>query len=868
MERQDALAQLAALGRRVGRGAGWVVLLRGEAGVGKTALITGFLAGLDGSTPVLRGWCDPLAAPRPLGPLIDTLAGLGDAQSAGLAAAVQAGDIAAMYARLLAVLGSRRRWVWVIEDAHWADGATLDLLRFVARRIEALPVLLVVSYRDDELGDQHPLTVALGDIATCGALTRVDLAPLSRAAVATLAAGSGINADELHEVTGGNPFFVTEVLAAGADAMSGAMLPRSVSEAVWGRLARLSELARETAHAVAVCGPRTTTALLDSVCLAVPAGLDECLAAGMLRTDGQVVAFRHELARRASLDQIPDHQRRLLHKRALAALAEPPIDPDMLAALVFHADQAGDTDAVVHFGPAAADRAAALGAHSEATMLYVLVLRHGHTTPDHDKVVWFERHAFESYLCGQGDTAASSWRQAIDMRHQLGDRLEEGEDLRWLSHQLWPLGRNGEGLEAARTSLRLLEDLGPLAQLARSLMNMTHWAAVSYDPTCAGYAARTIALGTELGDPAVVIRARGYAALASIWSGGTGWDECDAAWREAMAVEGLIEEVGLLGSAMCWTAALHRDLDRAEGYIAETSAFCNARDFGTFQSMVIGAGALVALHRGDWGQATAWAEDVLTRPGLGPVHRMMALIALALTRARRGEHPVGSLLDEALENAEPDDFFRSGAVRAARAEEAWLAGDDDTARAEARAGLAVAPASADPWLVGALRRWAYATGHEPEITSERTLTPFDLEISGEWQAAVAAWIARGCPYDAAIAQLGGDVAAVESAVATFRKLGARAAGRRAQQRLAALRGRTPQGRRADTLADPHGLTRREREVFELLAGGHSDSQIAAALHISPKTVGCHVSSILAKLGVDNRIQAAARAAQHQVPPST
>ena len=136
-------------------------MLRGEAGVGKTAVIERWLAGLDASVRVLRGWCDPLAAPRPLGPVVDTLDGLGDSQAAGLAAAVAAGDIATMYARLLAVLGGGPQWVWVIEDAHWADGATLDLLRFVARRVAGLPVLLVVSYRDDELGPQHPLTLAL-----------------------------------------------------------------------------------------------------------------------------------------------------------------------------------------------------------------------------------------------------------------------------------------------------------------------------------------------------------------------------------------------------------------------------------------------------------------------------------------------------------------------------------------------------------------------------------------------------------------------------------------------------------------------------------------------------------------------------------
>jgi len=431
LERESVLAELTWLVRQVSRGAGRMVLLRGEAGVGKTAVIRRFTAGLGAPVRVLWGWCDPLSAPRPLGPVVDMLAGLaGDAAAGQVGAAIKAGDTEAIYNRLLGLFGCGGAWVCVTEDVHWADGATLDLLRFLARRIEALPLLVVVSYRDDDVGAQHPLAVALGDISSCAALTRIELVPLSVAAVARLAAGSGINAETLHRLTGGNPFFVTEILAAGAEALRPGWLPRSVSEAVRGRLARLSLAARETAHAAAVCGPRAGPALVEAVCSG--AALPECLAAGVLVADGDTVGFRHELARRATLEHIPDYQRRVLHKRALVALAEPPINPDRLAALVFHAEQAGDTDAVIRYGPPAAERAAALGANREAADLYALALRHAHGTPAEQKVVWLERHAFTSYLSGLAEAAVRSFRVAIALRRELGDRLAEGEDCgRW-----------------------------------------------------------------------------------------------------------------------------------------------------------------------------------------------------------------------------------------------------------------------------------------------------------------------------------------------------------------------------------------------------------------------------------------------------
>jgi len=857
LERDAALAELGGLWRRVVRGAGGLVFLRGEAGVGKTALIGRFVDGLDRHTAVLRGWCDPLDSPRPLGPLIDTLSDLGDTAAGLIEAAVEAGDTAALYRRLLGVLRDGQRRVWVIEDAHWADGATLDLVRFLARRIDSLPLLLLVSYRDDELGAQHPLAVALGDVARAAALTRIGLEPLSRQAVAALAAGTGVNADQLYQLTGGNPFYVTEVLAAGVAAFGRDTLPRSISEAVRGRLGRLSQPARETAEAVAVCGPRSPAALVAKVRPeTAAAGLVECLDAGVLVGDGQVVGFRHELARRATLSQIPSHQHRLLHKSALAALAEPPVAPDVLAALVFHADQAGDGDAVLRYGPVAAERAAALGAHSQAAELYGLTLPHSGGVASEQRAHWLERYAFESYVCGQVESAASCWREAIELRHASGNRRAEGEDLRYLSEMLMGLGRTSEASEAAEASVRLLEDLGPGKELAWSVQSLVQIAVARADPAAAGHAARAIALGTQVGEPAVVARARFYAAVDQVLCSGEGWDALAATWREAMSTAGLAEQAGLMGALICWYAVLSRELDRVEGYLAETGVFCDEHDLGVFQMFTIGAGALGALYSGDWARASLAAEQVLTLAALGPLFRIMPMVTLGLIRARRGEQPSWPLLDEAHDCVGDLDRRLMWLTQAARAEAAWLDGDDDTARTQARIALDATPAQVSPWLIGDLRRWAHLPGGPSEPVSGDPLTPYDAEISGDWQAAADAWTRRGCPYDAAIAQLGGDVIAVQTALDTFRKLGARAAARRARRQLMVLRG---PNRRSRTLADPQRLSVREREVLTQLAAGHSNAEIAAMLHLSPKTVGHHVSAIFTKLGVENRTQAAALA---------
>jgi predicted ATPase/DNA-binding CsgD family transcriptional regulator len=317
LERDHVLAELATLARTTTAGDGQMVLLRGEAGVGRSALLRRFVHMMADEAEVLLGYCDPLSAPRPLGPLIDMFNRLPGGRAAELAAAIDSGHNELIYKRLLELLRDGHRWLFVIDDAQWADGATLDLLRFLARRLEALPVLIVVSYRDFELGQGHPLAVMLGDMSSHGSITRIKLSPLSIEAVGLMAAGTGFDPAYLHRLSGGNPFYINELLMSdGADSSS--TLPRSIAESAWGRLARLSSEAREAAEVAAVCGPDVDPRLVDILCPGAATGLKECVRAGLMTATDDVVRFRHELVRLATLEQIPDYVRRELDRNVLA----------------------------------------------------------------------------------------------------------------------------------------------------------------------------------------------------------------------------------------------------------------------------------------------------------------------------------------------------------------------------------------------------------------------------------------------------------------------------------------------------------------------------------------------------------------------
>ena len=227
----------------------------------------------------------------------------------------------------------------------------------------------MLSYRDDGLDQSHPLRIVLGDLPGSDRVTRLELAGLSPQAVAELAGPAGVDAGELHRWTAGNPFFVTEVLAAGTG-----LVPRSVRDAVLARAARLGGAAREVLDAAAVVPGPAELWLLDALAPAAAAALDECLGSGMVVLAGGRVEFRHEIARQVVEESLPPGRRAGLHRAALAGAGLARRPPD-LARLAHHAEAAGDAEAVLRYAPAAAEHAAAAGARREAAGLYARALR-------------------------------------------------------------------------------------------------------------------------------------------------------------------------------------------------------------------------------------------------------------------------------------------------------------------------------------------------------------------------------------------------------------------------------------------------------------------------------------------------------------
>jgi predicted ATPase len=285
LERDSQLRATSGWLAEAAAGHGRLVFVAGEAGVGKTAFVQRVAQDAAGTARVAVGACDGASTPAPLGPLVEMLPEL----PAGLwpPGAVRH-DVFAHLVAALRPPAPARPYLLVVEDAHWGDESTLDLLLHLSRRIHTCRALVLVTYRPEDVAADHLLRRVLGDAATAAGTRRLDLSPLSPAAVGQLAGGrAGVDAEELHRRTRGNPFFVTEVLAAGS-----AAVPATVRDAVLARTTRLSESARHALDVVALAGARAEVALIEAVLGAGLHAIDEPIERGILLLTGGELTFR------------------------------------------------------------------------------------------------------------------------------------------------------------------------------------------------------------------------------------------------------------------------------------------------------------------------------------------------------------------------------------------------------------------------------------------------------------------------------------------------------------------------------------------------------------------------------------------------
>ena len=853
LEREQELAELGVAAREAASGTGSIVLIEGEAGIGKSSLVNSIRSVLPAEARLLLGYCDDLATPRVLGPLRD----MRDQVGTSLTAALDSGD----RGRVLDAIRAELDWadhptVMVVEDVHWADEATLDVLRFLVRRIGSLPAVLVLTYRDDELTHDHPLRQLLGLASRAPRVRRLRLARLSMNAVRQLGSGTPLDPQRVYDMTSGNPFLVAEVVASGS--VRG--VPPSIAEAVRARLADLDEATRDAVEQLAVIPSTVERWLVESVVRGGLAALADAEERGVLGISPSRVSFRHELTRRAVVDSLPAARRVAANQVVLSALLERhearAVD---LSRILHHAAEVGDEEVIVAFGPAAAAEAVAAGSHREAVAHGRLVLQHRSSFEPAELVTILNRQAIEAYTIGLADEAVSAQKEAVALLRKLGDPVQLGIGLRWLSRVYWWAGARPRAEAVGAEAIAVLSDSGDAPALAWALTNQAQLyflAGRSVETIEVGE--RAVAMARELDDPGLLSHALNNVGAAA-WDLGRG--DARALLDESLQVALDAREFDHAIRAyvnIAWHLADDLRLDESERVLdAAIELAEEAEHIGFLRYMHVMRGSL-ALARARWDDAERDAESAADER---PIVRCPAFIVIGRARARRGDETAAAVLSEAwdlaVRLAEPQ---RMGPAGAALMEAAWLRGEG------AAAAQRVLPYYDEifrygyPTVTADLGYWLRLSGQDVRLPDVEH--PYAMLAQGRWRGAEALWRAAGTPYEAAMALAESpDAADRLAALAELDALGAEPLSRVVRLRLRDQGvTRIPRGPTSSTRDNPAGLTDRQVEVVQLLADGLTNSEIAARLVLSVRTVDSHVAAVLDKLGARTRRDVAARAA--------
>ena len=843
LERDGALATLAEARDAAARGEGRVVFVSGEPGIGKTSLVNSFLRDLDAEARTFLGTCDDLSIPRPLGPFRD----LSRSVSLELEEALSEGAAAhELHSLLIAELERPPRpTVLVLEDVHWADGATLDAISVLGRRIGSVPALLVLTFRGGELPPSHPLHAALGAIRPESSVF-VELGPLSRGAVASLA---GDDDQDVFAATGGNPFYVTELLASrGSDDV-----PRSVSTAVLARASRLDDASRRLVELVSVVPNRMSTAVLDAVMPGWPAAAEEPERRQLLEVDMTHVRFRHELARTAIRSSVPIAARRGLHAEVLDALLASAAEP---ADIVHHAEAAGADDVVADYALVAARRAAALGSNREAYSHYRRASDFVGRLQPQEQALVLEELANVAYIAGELDHAFPAIENARRIYARLGDREAVGRCVRILSRFHWFAGDGEAARSAAREAIAILEPLGESVELARAQSALSQLAMLAEDADQAiAWGKDALELATRLGDEST--RAH---ALVNIGTARAQQDYQDiATLLEAHEVadaagdwhEGTRALANLSYTLMLWVRA-----EDALLYAEQALAYAQRYEMQTFEPYIAMTIAWLKLRAGEWDDAEHVARAEIERRG--SVVELLAKTVLTELAVRRGDPDAAEqLADLRAQAARTGELQRILPALELTTEWALTTGGPMPVT---EYGNVLDQIPTRGWLPIRAAAWAVLAGKNVEVRP--AVGPYAAMIRGDWAAAADAFGEAGWEYDRALMlSLLDDEASLVEAIEIARRLGAEPLTHRLAGRLRELGLRVPAGPREATRANPAGLTARQLEVLALLGEGLSNAEIAERLVVSQRTAEHHVAAVLTKLGASSRQEAAQRAAE-------
>ena len=856
-ERESFLALLDERFREVSSGEGHCFFVTGEAGIGKTTLVKEFLKQVERISIQYTGSCDLLFTPRPLAPLYDIALQIKGDLLQQLSSISSRSDL---FLRFTSELVQQSKPVIVVfEDVHWADEATLDFVKFFARRINQTRCLFILTWRDDEIVGQHPLRNVLGHLVP-GTFTRVLLEPLSITAVQQMAEKRGYNGEDVYSISGGNPFYVNEILAHYSPG-----IPDNIKDSILAIYNDLSDDTKETWQLLSVISEGLEYKRFTAINDYYVDTISNCMAKKILIVKNDKLLFKHELYRRTIEESLSPFRRIDLNKKVLTFFLNAFEEYGEIERIVHYAKNASQNELVVQYAPLAARQAASVGAHIEASKLYLSAIEY---YPGKDKnllVEFYESYAYECYLTNQIKEAIFYQSRALAIRKEKDDPEKLGDCLRFLSRLSWFDGNRKEAERFAMQAIDVLDNQPASRAKAMAYTNMS-FLKMQSDETdeCIRWSEKAIVLANELNDEEILAFALNSKGSTIMLNRQT-MQEGIALLLQSLAIaleNGYHEHVARAYTALASNAVTMREYPMAAKYLDTGINYCEENDLDSLRLYMLSWKARMNLETGNWKEAGSIAENLVKTVNILSIIKVGALTVSSILKMRKGDPDPDILpcLLEAKEKAfETMELHRILPVATAFLEYEWITGARCIDTAEINMTIDMIRRTKKDFSRSKYYYWLSKAREEYLPFGEKNKDN-ELGISVATDQDAKYWEKTGCPYEQALALFEGNDDDKRKAIAMVNDLGADAVYEKLKQEMRSSGIKSiPRGVRKTTRENPSLLTDRELDVLALLKEGMQNKEIAARLYISAKTVDHHISSILLKLDINSRSKAVAEA---------
>jgi predicted ATPase/DNA-binding CsgD family transcriptional regulator len=860
IERDGFLELLRSRFKTIAEGEGHCVFVTGEAGIGKTSLTKAFCKEIKDECLVYHGACDALFTPRPLAPLYDILWQVNKNLWPASHNIEERTELFTAFFRELTT--QKGKIVIVFEDIHWADEATLDFIKFFARRITQLPCLFILTYRDDE----SPFFSSMRNIIAqlpADTFTRLHLTPLSREAVTNMASKKGYNGEDVYTISGGNPFYVTEILASYSPGV-----PENIKDAILAIYDRQDEGTRNAWQICSVIPEGLEINRFAKIKSSSDSGLDHCFALKIIIVKNNRVIFKHELYRRTIEASLSPFKRIALNKKMLDLFLDSFEKEGEVERIVQYAKNANENKLVTKYAPLAARKAACVGSHIEAARLFFTAIEYSEGNDEDQLADLYEAYAYECYLTNDVKEAIIYTGKLLAILKHRVDIERTGNCLRFLS-RLWWLNGHRENAEAfARQAMDLLNNEPSSSAKAMAFSNMSQLKML-FDQfaECMVWGEKAITIARELGDEEALSHA-----LNNVGSVQMNLQPSKkkgvALLQESLAIalkNSFHEHAARAYSNLGSNGVKMKDYAFAGKILDEGIRYCEERDLDSWRLNMLSLKAHLNLETGHWDKAYSIADGLLNNEEKPRAFKIGALIVIGSIKMRRGDDDALPILLQAKTRAfETKELQRIIPSLTALLEYEWLTGSMIIEREKLDQITGTIEQSIDAVIKSEFAFWLWKARKE-YLDLKELFEGYELYSVTKAQNAVALWERSGNPYAQAIALFEGNETDKRKAVAIAQKLGATAINERfkLEMRTSGIKS-IPRGIRKTTQSNPAFLTNREMDTLQLLKQGLQNKEIASRLFISAKTVDHHISSILFKLDVNSRVKAVNEAVRQKI----